>query len=294
MKTVQWRFLETAKYIQGALIEMKMLSACALLLLASAVTHGRIVSKCELKEQLEAARAHATGDKMTVDQLIASLVCNVENTSGFNTSLITSIQIHQDHIKPPFPTPHKPNQETAPAKEEDEDNMEDEYIIPVHPPSHPKRVRSRRSAHEVESVENQGAKEIFSMWRQALLPEQIPEDSFGSGAEAISEEESSGDSSSEVRGGVDLWRRLGIFQLSDRVACGSGSGRSLNLCGLECSALLDDDITDDITCLKTLLGSHDKYYGFAPMKSFHWNLLEMPPVKKCRSVVASKYFAECL
>ncbi|XP_056312397.1 uncharacterized protein wu:fj19g03 [Danio aesculapii] len=278
-----------------AFIEMKMLSACALLLLAFAVTHGRIVSKCELKEQLEVARARATGHKMTVDQLIASLVCNVENTSGFNTSLVTSIQIHQDNIKPPFPIPHKPNQEKLPAKEEDEENMEDEHIIPVHPPSHPKRIRSRRSVYKAESVETQGAKEIFSMWRQALLPKQTLEDSFGSGAEAVSEEESSGDSSSEEeRGDVDLWRWLGIFQLSDRVACGSGSGSSLNLCGLECSALLDDDITDDITCLKTLLDSHDKYYGFAPMKSFHSNLLEMLPVKKCRSVVASKYLAECL
>ncbi|KAF5895687.1 Sperm acrosome-associated protein 5, partial [Clarias magur] len=46
----------------------------------------------------------------------------------------------------------------------------------------------------------------------------------------------------------------GIFQLSD-IACESGSRPSQNLCGLSCSALTDDDISDDIACLRVLLNS---------------------------------------
>ncbi|KAK9981574.1 hypothetical protein ABG768_001101 [Culter alburnus] len=248
-----------------------MLAALALVLLVFSVTEGRILSKCELKEQLEAAQIQqirALGDTTTVDKLIARLVCNVENTSGFNTSLVTSVQINQDEIRPPFQIPPKPKDEKPPAnKEEDDEKMEDEHIIPVQPQSHPKGRRGR-SVPEGKSFE-------------ILFPEKVPADSSGSGSEALSEEDSSGDSSEEEkREDVIAWNLLGIFQLSDRVACDSGSSGSLNLCGLECSALINDDITDDIACLKTLAGSHGK-------------LLAVVLVKECRSVVPSKYFAEC-
>lgn len=100
--------------------------------------------------------------------------------------------------------------------------MEDEHIIPVQPQSHPKGRRGR-SVPEGKSFE-------------ILFPEKVPADSSGSGSEALSEEDSSGDSSEEEkREDVIAWNLLGIFQLSDRVACDSGSSGSLNLCGLECS-----------------------------------------------------------
>ncbi|KAL7852371.1 hypothetical protein SRHO_G00181560 [Serrasalmus rhombeus] len=44
----------------------------------------------------------------------------------------------------------------------------------------------------------------------------------------------------------------GIFQLSDDVACQSGSKYSRNLCKLDCKDLINDDISDDIECLMTL------------------------------------------
>jgi len=53
---------------------VKMLAALALVLLVSSATEGRILRKCELKKQLEAAQIQvpeAMGDKMTVDDLIA-------------------------------------------------------------------------------------------------------------------------------------------------------------------------------------------------------------------------------
>ncbi|XP_048051987.1 uncharacterized protein wu:fj19g03 isoform X2 [Megalobrama amblycephala] len=259
-----------------------MLAALALVLLVFSVTEGRILSKCELKEQLEAAQIQqirAMGDTTTVDKLIARFVCNVENTSGFNTSLVTSVQINQDEIRPPFQIPPKPKDKKTPAKEEDDEKMEEEHIIPVQPQSHPKGRRGR-SVPEGKSFE-------------ILLPEKVPADLSGSGSEALSEEDSSGDSSEEEeREDVIAWNLLGIFQLSNRVACDCGSSGSLNLCGLECSALINDDITDDIACLKTLAGSHGKL-GFNPKKRFLTKMLAVVLVKECHSVVPSKYFAEC-
>ncbi|WP_369128069.1 hypothetical protein [Providencia sp. PROV020] len=63
-----------------------------------------------------------------------------------------------------------------------------------------------------------------------------------------SSEEDSRESSARVP-----TKLYGIFQLSDRVACSSGPGQSLNICRMDCSALIDDDIRDDIACLQTLL-----------------------------------------
>ncbi len=159
----------------------------------------------------------------------------MENTSGFNTSLVTSVQINQDEIRPPFQIPPQPKEEKPPAKEEDDEKLEDEHIIPVKPQSPPKG-RCGRSVPEGKTVEKLGAKEPLWTWRRSLFPEKIPADSSGSGPEAIYEEDSSGDSSEEEgRDNVIAWNLLGIFQLSDHVACDPGSSGSLNLCGLECS-----------------------------------------------------------
>lgn len=151
--------------------------------------------------------------------LFVLVVCNVENTSGFNTSLVASVQINQ----PPFQIPPKPKNEKPPA---DDVKMEDEHIIPVQPQSHPKGRRGR-SVPEGKTFE-------------ILFPEKVPADSSGSGSEVTSEEDSSGDSSEEEREDVIAWNLLGIFQLSDRVACDSSG--SPNLCGLECSGECETSI----------------------------------------------------
>lgn len=170
--------------------------------------------------------------------LFLSVVCNVENISGFNTSLVTSVQIKQDEIRPPFQIPPKP-----PAKEDDDEKLEEEQIIPVQPQSHPKG-RHGRSVPEGKTFEKQGAKELFWTWHHDLFPEKAPAGSSGSGSKATSEEDSSGDrSEEEEREDVIAWKLLGIFQLSDRVACDSGLSGSLNLCGLECSGEWRTNIT---------------------------------------------------
>ncbi|XP_056090302.1 lysozyme C, milk isozyme-like [Rhinichthys klamathensis goyatoka] len=165
-----------------SVLPVKMLAALALVLLVSSATEGRILRKCELKAQLEAARIQVTeamGDKMTVDDLIARLVCKA-NASGFNTSFVKAIG--------PKPKENKP-------------------LINIH--------------------------------------------------------------------SLQLY---GVFQLSDQLACDSGMMPSLNVCEMSCSALIDDDVTDDIACLKTMIDSK----------------LNTILVKECDSVDPTRYFAECL
>ncbi|XP_048051438.1 lysozyme C, milk isozyme-like [Megalobrama amblycephala] len=170
-----------------SVLSVKMLAALALVLLVFGATDGRILSKCELKEQLEAAQIpviRAMGNKMTVDDLIAKLVC-MASASGFNTSYVKAIT-----AKPKAPV---------------------------------------------------------------------------------------------------IQQLYGVFQLSDQLACDSGMKTSLNVCNMSCSALIDDDITDDIACLKTVISSIKP----KPKTTLPLTTLNTILVKECRSVVASSYFAEC-
>lgn len=171
-------------------------------------------------------------------QLYFSVVCNVESTSAFNTSLITSIQINLDHLRPPFqslPPPKEPEEPTA--KEEDDEKMKEEQIIPVQPQKrHKGRPERSIPVGKVISSAVRGGKELFWTWQRDLFPKKSPAESSGSRSEESSEESGSGgDSSEEELDDVIAQNLFGIFQLSDGVACDSGSNRTLNLCGLECS-----------------------------------------------------------
>ncbi|XP_017209867.1 lysozyme C-2-like [Danio rerio] len=181
-------------------LSVKMLCALALLLLVFRATEARIVSKCELKERLEAAQIkviRAMGDKMTVGELISRLVCKASGT-GFNTSLVETI------------------------------------------------------------IANSNPLNIFSTRRL-------------------------------------VWRLYGLFQLSDQWACDSGLTPSLNVCNISCSDLIDDDVTDDIACLKTVINS------IKPRPKQKPNEITLPIttlstilMRACHFIVASEYFSECL
>ncbi|XP_077102015.1 alpha-lactalbumin-like [Siphateles boraxobius] len=181
-----------------SVLRVKMLSALALVLLVFSATEGRILSKCELKTELEAGQIQvirAMGDKMTMDDLIARLVCKA-NASGFNTSFVKAIAAK--------PKPNRP-------------------FINIH------------------------SRQLY-----------------------------------------------GVFQLSDQVACDSGMMPSLNVCKMSCSALIDDDVTDDIACLKTMIDSIKPKPKNASDITLPLAVLNTILVKECRFVVPSRYFAECL
>ncbi|TRZ03593.1 hypothetical protein DNTS_002237 [Danionella cerebrum] len=80
----------------------------------------------------------------------------------------------------------------------------------------------------------------------------------------------------------------GVFQLSDEVACTSASVPTLNICNMNCAGLIDDDITDDVACLKTLL-SQIKPKNIVRVAEIVDELFG----GRCNSVVYSKYFTGC-
>ncbi|XP_052402399.1 uncharacterized protein LOC127949338 [Carassius gibelio] len=257
-------------------MKVKMLAVLALVLLVSSATEGRILSKCELKSQLEAALGGNQGgngsatltngpgnvtvpenvtvpknvtvpgnttvpDNTTANPLIAQIVCSVEHVSKFDTSLVTTIQ--EDPRSPVRP--------------------------PVRPPPRPEQRPNERPGGRPGRPGGRGKR------------------SHGA-AHGHHSSESSESSEEKV-----ITRLFGIFQLSDRVACDSGSGQSLNICNMSCRALTDDDIRDDITCLKTLLDSARN----APVSVFASPPKKTPlvvlSVNECRGVNPAQYFAEC-
>ncbi|XP_029480771.1 uncharacterized protein LOC115103885 [Oncorhynchus nerka] len=103
-----------------------------------------------------------------------------------------------------------------------------------------------------------------------------------------SKEDSRKEDSSEEE---TMWTLYGLFQLSDRVICANGSTPSLNLCQMNCSDLIDDDISDDLDCVETIkqtVESGPRDHKMALMRMF--KLLFQ---KECVMTDASSYFSEC-
>ncbi|XP_051983396.1 uncharacterized protein LOC127644311 [Xyrauchen texanus] len=272
-----------------SVLSVKMYAVFALVLLASSVSDGRILSKCELKAQLEAALGASMPGNMTrslfgntsvsiavsgylpgnlTESMVgntslpvnmtesvpgnmtvnmsrnytARIVCTVERISKFDTSLVTTIKKNKPAGKPQVQPPPKPN---------------------GYPSGRPNEKPDRRPGKPHMGRPGGRGKRSPGKFLAGL---------FG---------DKSGESSEEVSGPAGVTTKLfGIFQLSDLVACDSGSNPSLNVCRMKCSALTDDDIRDDIACLNTLLNTVN-------------NVSEVLPVEECRSVNAMQYFAEC-
>ncbi|XP_067848349.1 lysozyme C-2-like [Heptranchias perlo] len=54
--------------------------------------------------------------------------------------------------------------------------------------------------------------------------------------------------------GIMISTNYGIFQINSRLWCNDDMTEfSKNLCGINCHSLLDDDITDDIQCAKSVV-----------------------------------------
>ncbi|XP_018922253.1 uncharacterized protein LOC109049049 [Cyprinus carpio] len=277
-------------------MKVKMLAVLALVLLVSSASEGRILSKCELKSQLQAALGGNQGGNVTgavtngpgnvttsvpVDAtavvpenvtssvpgnvtvpgnatanltLIAQIVCTVERVSKFNTGLVTTIrEDSRPPVRPPVRPPLRPPQQPN--------------VRPGGRPGRPGgRPRGKRS----------------HVAAQLGRPARLSDDS--------SESSESSEENSRERPGLTT-KLLGIFQLSDRVACDSGSGQSLNICRMKCSALIDDDIRDDIACLKTLLDMASIVSSFASLPQNKPRFILS--LNECRNVNPAQYFAEC-
>ncbi|XP_017289236.1 uncharacterized protein LOC108246284 [Kryptolebias marmoratus] len=85
----------------------------------------------------------------------------------------------------------------------------------------------------------------------------------------------------------------GIFQLCGDLVCQSNTANSTNLCGIDCSNLIDDNIDDDISCVMKLF-TDILENGFKSK-----NLKELRKVIRlilqddCKDVTAESYFNKC-
>ncbi|XP_004604024.2 lysozyme C, milk isozyme-like [Sorex araneus] len=73
----------------------------------------------------------------------------------------------------------------------------------------------------------------------------------------------------------------GIFQVNNKWWCKDNKRQSKNACNIACSKLLDDNIDDDITCIKRIVKDPNKMNAW-----YAW-------VKHCKGKDLSKYLAGC-
>ncbi|KAI7810852.1 NUT family member 2E-like [Triplophysa rosa] len=297
-----------------SVLPLKMLGVLALVLLVSSMNEGRLLSKCELKAQLEAAQFQVVPDNMTVEDLIARLVCRA-NTSGFNTHLVKFITRKHDDPASEHDSPQASFQvpALAPPPSQGPPNASPQ-IQPQTPPPGQRPVQSQdqaqtpppgqrpvqsqdqaqappRGQRPVQSQDQaqappRGQRPVKSQDQPQAPPRGPPKGPIEK-SERFSPQE-------EDRKPPAVWHQYGVFQLNDKLACDSEVVPTRNLCQMNCSALLDDDITDDIACLKTLIstmkaGTTGQLSDSPPVPQKLDTLL----VKECRHVVASQYFAEC-
>ncbi|KAK1886838.1 Alpha-lactalbumin [Dissostichus eleginoides] len=100
------------------------------------------------------------------------------------------------------------------------------------------------------------------------------------------------DSSSEEE--EEQWTLYGLFQLSDHLVCSDGATPSPDrICNVTCSALVDDDIEDDISCVFNII-SKVINGGFAMgHKPEFWRMVRLLFQPECDNETAEHYFAEC-
>ncbi|XP_071031595.1 uncharacterized protein [Oncorhynchus clarkii lewisi] len=239
-------------------MQMLLVLAVAVLMVPS-LSEGRILSKCELKSLLEEAAfkfnltEKARENYLTNKDFVAKIVCHVEKATGFNTSFVSPWRDDDGPDGSP----------TRPAKD---DNRPTRPTHPQHPPR-----RGKRHAGDSHGDSSSAESHQFSSSKEDSRKEDSSE-------EETSEEET-------------MWTLYGLFQLSDRVICANGSTPSLNLCQMNCSDLIDDDISDDLDCVETIkqtVESGPRDHKMALMRMF--KLLFQ---KECVMTVASSYFSEC-
>ncbi|XP_067261123.1 uncharacterized protein [Chanodichthys erythropterus] len=254
-----------------SVLSVKMLAAFTLVLLVSSVTEGRILSKCELKDKLKAALGGNQGGNVTpgVGNVTGAgsesvsgnvtapgnVIVTVPENKTVDLVLIAKIVCSVERVSK-FNT----NLVTI---------IRGDVKPPAGPPPRPEQRPNGRPGEKPSQGRHGG--------RGKRSPR--------GGRFGDSSEEDSSESSAHVP--ITLY---GIFQLSDRVACSSGSGQSLNICRMNCSALIDDDIRDDITCLQTLLDSVNNAGAPAPQDKTKHSLF----VKECLKVNPLQYFALCV
>nr|ADM33941.1 lysozyme [Scylla paramamosain]QCC62348.1 c-type lysozyme [Scylla paramamosain] len=82
----------------------------------------------------------------------------------------------------------------------------------------------------------------------------------------------------------DHSKDFGLFQLNSRYWCGD---KGKNVCKMPCTALLDDDLTNDVQCMKKIIRETEKWKGKGTGLSA-WVAYE----RRCKNMNLDQYIAE--
>ncbi|XP_035602748.2 uncharacterized protein LOC118364989 [Oncorhynchus keta] len=291
-------------------MQMLLVLAVAVLMVPS-LSEGRILSKCELKSLLEEAAfkfnltEKARENYLTNKDFVAKIVCHVEKATGFNTSFVTPWRDDDDSPTRPAKDDNRPTRPTHPehpprrGKRHAGDSHGDSSTTESHQFSPSKEDSRKEDSSKEDSRKEDSSKEDSrkddSSKEDSRKDDSSKEDSSkddSSKEDSSKEDSSKEDSRKEDSSEEETMRTLyGLFQLSDRVICASGSTPSLNLCQMNCSDLIDDDISDDLDCVETIkqtVESGPRDHKMALMRMF--KLLFQ---KECVMTDASSYFSEC-
>ncbi|XP_056319217.1 uncharacterized protein LOC130233256 [Danio aesculapii] len=300
-------------------LSVKMLAALALVLLVSSVSEGRTVGKCELKSLLQAGLGgNPGGSGGRVGRVRRNVTPAPENvTASVPANVTASLPANVTASLPANVTASLPANVTASLPANVTASLPANVTASVPPnvtASLPANVTASRPANFTGGVTMPGnttvpnnstvdlgliARIVCSVERLSKFntervntikspgkkpghgkPGRGKRSFHGRQKHSAGRFDGSSESSesSEEKQSLDT-TLFGIFQLSNRVACDSGSGQSLNLCGIKCKALTDNDISNDIACLKTLLSS--------PIMN------QFVIVHECRNVNPAQYFSKC-
>ncbi|XP_041107470.1 formin-like protein 7 [Polyodon spathula] len=208
-------------------------------------TDAKVFTKCELASQLKAKMPQMEPGSKKTQEMLAKVICKVETTTGFNTSAVSPAALL--HSNPPRPPPSNP---------------------PLPPPSSPAGLSPSNPPLPPPS-----SPAGLSPSNPTGLPPSNPPQSPPSKPAGLLKILSN-KNHDKMPGFGNL---LGIFQLPSQLVCND----KMSLCKLDCSKLIDDDITDDIACMnKIVLRFKDEGHG----PQFR---------EQCSGVDSSSYLSEC-
>ncbi|XP_026869543.2 uncharacterized protein LOC113579652 [Electrophorus electricus] len=294
-------------------LALKMLVVLAVVLLARGVSEARTLSKCELRDRLNTT---LPADVLDYIGELAKLVCFVEMSSGFDTAKSHNISVPELYgTSDERCDGEYQSNTTHGSSSEESDEDEDETTEPTLTTSavntaispggrashHNRRARSvqRTSSSEEddeaeEDDEDDERDTSVSISPAVNVSATLPPRTTGtpfniSTSAAVHRRRRS--AHHEKPKNTEEWKLYGLFQLPDHIACSSGSQQSLNLCNMTCNRLLDDDISDDITCVGIVIR---KMFSLSNEQSEEYVQEQYPAIPpECWGVKDSQYFSIC-
>ncbi|XP_038568399.1 uncharacterized protein LOC119898281 [Micropterus salmoides] len=348
-------------------VRMRVLEVFLLAVLGCSLAEGRLVSKCELKDQLMTAFGAllVKAEKgQSVENLVAKIVCHVELTSQFNTSAVKQLtprmenhhsrekreadrkgsfgkderedhSREREHHSGERPRPSKPRH-TSTTRPTPSTNQQSTTFTnntePILPTLSTNPNQSGEPSTTIQARNRRDVKPPKSNTRPTLHPHPTPHTPPKNSTRPTRPSHLGGhkDPLITIRPHArerrhdrqrpskthptlpthpkpstrptpstylphldeEVWTLYGLFQLSSHLVC-NGTALSPNICEMDCNNLIDDNISDDISCLVTFLNQLVTKGFRAPTQKELSRMIRLIFQEECSIRDASEYFAEC-